>query len=63
MGPMPCVFNGQLAVSLGTCLRCGLPGPHPRWRDCIAGLRDLLADQTVKPPRAPKQRRIQLVKP
>lgn len=35
------------AVPRGTCLRCGLRGPHHDVNQCIAALRDKLADATM----------------
>jgi len=33
------------AVPAGTCLRCGMVGPHPSFEDCIDALRSALAMQ------------------
>jgi hypothetical protein len=37
------------ALPATTCLRCGMPGPHRRSSDCIASLRDALAEARNDP--------------
>ncbi len=41
---MEATFQSEDAVPDNVCLRCGMPGPHPRWRNCVDALRDRLAD-------------------